>query len=188
MSTAHATGLITAEQFAEMNLDGPYELVRGEIVEMTRLGGLHGFVCTKVSGRLDVWAESIDFGCVLGNDSGFRTGRHPESVRGPDVMLIPWSQLPNRQLPTGWVETPPVLIVEVFSPSDRWNKMLAKVAEYHEAGVAEVWVVKPSSRSVHVFGLDADPIQLSETGVLSSRQLPGFQCTVASLFPPEEGG
>ena len=185
MSTATPTALITAEQFAEMNLDGPYELVCGEIVEMTRPGGVHGFVCSKVSSRLDQWAETTDFGCVIGNDAGIRTA--PKSVRGPDLMLVPWSQLPNRQLPVGWFETPPVLIVEVFSPSDRWNKMLAKVAEYHEAGVAEVWVVKPSSRSVHVFGLDTDPIQLSQESMLASRHLPGFQCAVASLFPPEGG-
>ncbi len=185
MSTATVPALITAEQFAEMNLDGPYELVCGEIVEMTRPGGLHGFVCMKVGARLNAWAESTDFGCVICNDVGVVT--KPKSVRGPDVILIPWSRLPGRRLPSGWFENPPVLVVEVLSPTDRWNAMLAKAGEYHDAGVDEVWVINPSTRMVTIFDADADPSQFSADALLTSRHLPGFECSVAALFPPEGG-
>ncbi len=186
MSTATVPSLITAEQFAEMNLDGPYELVDGEIVEMTRPGAVHGFVCMKVGGRLDIWAESTDFGCVICNDVGVVT--KPKSVRGPDVILIPWSRLPGRKLPSGWFENPPVLVVEVLSPTDRWEAMLAKTAEYHDAGVDEVWVVNPATRMVTVFEPDADPNRFSADAVLTSRHLPGFECPVAVLFLPEGEG
>ncbi len=185
MSTAHATALITAEQFAEMHLDGPHELVRGEIVEMTRPGIVHGYVCVEIAAALRTWSKSLDFGVVIGNDAGFMTG--PKTVRGPDVILIPWSQLPQRRLPTAWLESSPILVVEVFSPSDRWNAMLAKAAEYHDAGVDEVWVINPSTRMVTVFDLDADPCRFSAGAVLTSRHLPGFECPVSALFPPEGG-
>lgn len=185
MSTATTPALITAEQFAEMNLDGPCELVRGEVVEMTRPGILHGYVCVEIAAALRAWAKSHDFGVVIGNDAGFVTG--PKTVRGPDVLVIPWSRLPKRRLPSVWLESPPVLVVEVFSPSDRWNAMLAKAAEYHEAGVDEVWVVNPSTRMVTVFDADADPSKYSADAMLTSRHLPGFECSVAALFPPEGG-
>ncbi len=183
MSTAHATTLITAEQFAEMHLDGPCELVDGEIVEMTRPGIMHGFVCVEVAAALRAWAKACDFGPVIGNDAGFMTG--PKTVRGPDVLLIPWSRLPERCLPTVWLETPPVLVIEVFSPTDRWKAMLAKAAEYHNAGVDEVWVVNPATRMVTVFDADADPCKFSAETVLTSRHLPGFEYPVAALFPLE---
>lgn len=42
MSIKAASTSITVDQFAEMSFDGPVELVRGEIVELTRPDQLRG--------------------------------------------------------------------------------------------------------------------------------------------------
>jgi Uma2 family endonuclease len=45
----------------------------------------------------------------------------------------------------------PELVFEVRSPTDRWSKVLAKVAEYLQAGVSVVCVLDEVSETVQVF-------------------------------------
>ena len=49
-------------------------------------------------------------------------------------------------MPDRYLDTPPDLVVEVFSPSDRWPKVLAKVAEYLDAGTTIVLVLDDPRR------------------------------------------
>src|SRR5690606_30668743 len=100
--------------------DVPLELVRGEIVEMTRPGVRYGGVCAGVATALFNWARPGQKGRVVGNDAGIQTARDPDSVRGPDVFFIRMDRLPGGKYPEGWLETPPDLCVEVLSPNDRW--------------------------------------------------------------------
>jgi Uma2 family endonuclease len=179
------TALISVEEFWEMDFDGPVELVRGEIVEMTRPKPRHGFVCTKVSRYLDEWADEQNAGFVVSNDSGVLTERDPDTLRGPDVYFIRHERLPEGRLPDRWLEIAPDLAVEVFSPGDRWKDVWEKIHEYFALGVGEVWVIEPEKRQVHVIRPDAGPLVVEETGTLQSPELlPGFACPVANLLPP----
>lgn len=54
---------------------------------------------------------------------------------------------------------PPDLIIEVLSPDDRWPKVLAKVGEYLEAGVAVVGVLDPGARTMHLYEGD-NPVRI----------------------------
>jgi len=77
-------------------------------------------------------------------ESGLRTAR---SLRGPDVMAAP------RGLTTGWVETAPILVAEILSPSTQSEDLLRKGPEYAEAGAGQYWVLDPKQRSLEVFTL-----------------------------------
>ena len=48
---------------------------------------------------------------------------------------------------------------EVRSATDRWAKVLGKVAEYLDAGVSVVCVLDPEPQTVHLFRAD-QPVQL----------------------------
>jgi len=62
--------LITADEFARMSFDGPVELVRGEVVEMTRPGGVHGVVCLRAAVAMDSWTNrNAEYQIVI-NDTG----------------------------------------------------------------------------------------------------------------------
>ncbi len=65
----------------------------------------------------------------------------------------------------------PDLIIEVLSPDDRWPKVLAKVAEYLNAGVGVVGVLDPVRRTLHLYEGDQPVRILSENDELS---LPGL--------------
>lgn len=187
MSTVQA--LITAEQFWEMDFDVPVELVRGEIVEMTRPNTWHGYVCACVVYALKLWNANDQHGYVISNDSGVLTGRDPDTMRGPDVYFIRHERLPGGNLPERWIEVPPDLAVEVFSPSDRWRDLWEKIHEYFALGVREVWVVEPRRREVHVMKPDDGPRILDDRQTLESPDvLGGFSCAVGALLPPNPAG
>ena len=144
--------LLTAEEFARRPDPGyPEELVKGRIISMPPPGARHGQVCNKVGRLLGNHAEDYELGHVLSNDAGTVTERGPDSVRGPDVSFYSFAKLPKGPLPDGYPAVPPDLVVEVFSPHDRWPKVLAKVAEYLNAGVATVCVLDPERRTLHLY-------------------------------------
>jgi len=182
MPTVFSPGLITAEQFAEMQFDGPCELVRGEIVAMTRPDQSHGNVCARVAFALMRWAVPNHRGEVTTNDSGILTERDPDTLRGADVAFFAASQLMDGKLPRGQSGLVPVLAVEVLSPSNSWTQMRRKIDEYLAVGVREVWIVDPEARTVETFRTDSAPQLHRQAMVLTSPDLAEFSVPVVELF------
>lgn len=183
MSIAQA--LVTAEEFKQIaqDHDGLVELVRGAVVEVSRPGTKHGYICNEIGRHLGNWARSHRAGRAISNDAGVQTEHDPDTVRGPDVYFIREERLPGGKLPDGWLEVPPDLCVEVFSPHDRWKDVLEKIDEYFTLGVPEVWVLDPQKREVHVHLADGPvPAVLGVDQELTSQRLPGFCCAVRDLF------
>ncbi|MEX1094405.1 MAG: Uma2 family endonuclease [Planctomycetales bacterium] len=180
---ATATTLMTADEFARLPDTKPYELVRGELVEMNRPTFAHGRVCINIGYELESWARKCSAGMVVSNDSGVVTTRNPDSVRGPDVAFVRAERVPPRHLLKQWLDIPPDLIVEVLSPGDRWRAMVAKVGEYLESGVREVWIADPSRRELHIFRPDRAPVLVTDQEAVASESvLPGFSCRVGEFF------
>ena len=153
MSTASVTtpALLTAEEFAQRPDPGySEELVRGRIVPMPMPKPRHGEICNRVGRILGDCAEDRDLGRVLSNDTGVITERGPDTVRGADISFYSFARVPKGPLPDRYLDTPPDLVVEVLSPSDRWPKVLAKVAEYPDAGTTIVLVLDDPRRLAHL--------------------------------------
>ncbi len=182
MSTSAPPRLITAEQFAEMSFDGPVELVRGEIVELTRPDQSHGNVCFEVAKAIDAWACLERSGRVTTNDSRIVTQPDLDTVRGADVAFFSISQLPDGKLPRGQTTLAPVLCVEVLSHSNTWTETRRKIDEYLEAGVREVWIVDPDMRTVEAFRSDRPAVLFRHSQSLTSSELAGFETLVSELF------
>jgi len=49
---------------------------------------------------------------------------------------------------------PPVLAVEVLSPSSRWIDRLSKLSAYQETGVASCWLVDPDPATPSLVAMD----------------------------------
>ena len=149
ITTLPSTPLITAEQFGRMPDDGTItELVRGRILRMPVPRPYHGFICGRAFRYLDRYAEEKQSGTAFSNDSGVITEREPDTVRGPDVSYYSFSRLPAGSIAQEeYYEVVPELVVEVRSPSDRWQKILLKVSEYLSVGVSVVVVIDPSTCS-----------------------------------------
>jgi len=182
MSTT-ATRLITAAEFMAMPqpLDGTkQELVRGEIVTMSRPQSEHGLVQNKIQFLLNLHVRANKRGWVMG-EVGVHTEYDPDSVRGPDVFFVSIEHCPAR--PQGWFTIPPDLVVEVLLPSDRPGEMRAKVQEYLNAGVPLIWVVDSDMKTVVVHAGTVKGIKLGEADDIDGGDaLPGFTCKVADFF------
>ncbi|MFO0949955.1 MAG: Uma2 family endonuclease [Isosphaeraceae bacterium] len=176
--------LLTAEEFARRPDPGhPEELVKGRVVAMPPPRARHGQVCAQLVFLLRLYLQDRDLGHVLSNDSGVVTERGPDSVRGPDVSYYAYAKLPKGPLPNEYPGVPPDAVFEVLSPHDRWLKVLAKVAEFLEAGVGVVVVLDPERRVVQVFEPNQPVRSLAEGDVLTLPDvLPEFRVALARLF------
>ena len=186
MSTASVTipAVLTAEEFARRPDPGyPEELVRGRIVPMPMPKPRHGEICGKAVRILGNWADDHDLGRVLSNDTGVVTERGPDTVRGADVSFYSYARVPKGPLPDRYLDTPPDLIVEVLSPSDRWPKVLAKVAEYLDAGTNLVIVLDDPRRQAHMYWADGTIRLLGADDELTIPEMLGeFRVRVGRFF------
>jgi Uma2 family endonuclease len=154
MSTPWVTTLLTAEEFAHRPDPGyPEELVRGTVMRLPIPKPRHGEICSRGGQVLGNFAEEGDLGRVF-NHIGVITDWAPDSVRGADVAFYSFARVPKGPLPDRYLDIPADLIVEVLSPTDRWPKVLAKVAEYLEAGTSAVIVLDDERRQAHLYRAD----------------------------------
>lgn len=76
---------------------------------------------------------------------------HDESVFEPDVLVARRADVLDRYLPV-----PPVIVVEVLSPSTRRFDLYLKRSAYAEGGAPEYWIVDPDEPSLLVLRLGPD--------------------------------
>lgn len=177
--------LMTADEFAEFvereeNQSRQFELVRGEVIEMSRPKMPHGAVTSAISYRLTQYAESVNKGYVV-SESGIVLEQDPDSVRGPDVAYF---DDVNRfeDIEKGWATIPPVVAVEVRSPGESTRNLLSKVDEYLDFGVKLVWLVDYEEKFVTVYRKDRKHETFDEADTLTCDELPGFSCIVGNFF------
>lgn len=173
---------VTGEElFRRPDLE-PCELVEGKIVPMSPTGFLHGDIEMELGAALRAWARETKRGRVVAGEVGIYVHRDPDTVRAADLLYISHERLAGRT-PSGYLDVPPELVVEILSPDDRWNDVMEKLAEYFEAGVDRVWVVSPKLRSAFAYRSLSESRQLGEGDSLCDEQiLPGFSLPVVSLF------
>lgn len=179
--------LLTAEEFYDFchrpeNRDRHFELEQGEVVEMPGPGGRHGVVCANAVSILRAFVRQRRRGHVCSNDTGVIWGRTPDTVRGPDVILFDESRR-YEDMEIKYIERVPAVVVEVLSPSDRWAKVVRRISQFLQKGVAIVWVIDPEDRTVTVFEPNQYPRVLEESDEIEGFAiLPEFRCKVAEFF------
>ena len=152
---------LTADEFYDWvlrpeNQGRHFELVRGEVVEMSRPGELHGVICGNVGWVLNNYVRQRRRGRVLTNDPGIILEKDPDTVRGPDVAFFD-DVRPYDQLNPKWSEGVPVLAIEVLSPNDRIGKVTRRINEFLRAGTRLVWLIDPDARDVTVYRPGQNP-------------------------------
>ncbi|WP_169973730.1 Uma2 family endonuclease [Tautonia rosea] len=187
MTTATPSELMTIEAFLALPEDGMRrELIRGELreKEMPRRNRWHSSVESRVVAALSVWLDTQPEprGLIVSGEAGFILQRDPDSGVGIDVAYVS-AEVTARDPEGAYFEGPPVLAVEILSPSDTQQEIDEKIVLYLETGVARVWIINPRFKTVTVYRPDAPPEQFNETHELTAEPLlPRFQVPVASLF------
>ena len=176
--------LMTADQQERLQLpDKRVELVRGVLVVKEPAGYRHGAVAARITKSLMDYVDRADLGQVVAAETGFTLATDPDTVRAPDAAFIQRDRLPDPP-PVGFARLAPDLAVEVLSPDDRPGAVLAKVADWLEAGTRLVWVVDPARRCARVYRADGSESSVESDGALDGEDvLPGFTCSVSLIVP-----
>ena len=185
-----ATDLMTSEQLLTYDAGGKRtELVRGRLMVREPAGYHHGSVAARVLVRIATFLETDQrtrasahpLGEVLAAETGFTLQRRPDTVRAPDVAFVAWERIPIER--AGFAELAPDLAVEVLSPGDRAGEVLAKVADWLNAGTSLVWVIDPARRVARVYRADGTQSVANEGDALAGEGvLPGFVMGLGVLF------
>lgn len=124
-----------------------YELIDGTLIVSPAPGRRHQKVGLALYGILaDVCPPQFD---VLAAPFAMRIG---DSVELQPDVLVGWEQdFTEKDLPE-----PPVLAVEVLSPSTALYDLNTKKALYERLGVPSYWVIDPDGPAITVFELDSD--------------------------------
>lgn len=183
MSIEHHT--VTAEELLKMPLasDKPFELIDGEIVDVSPVNDLHMTIMELLVDLLRDHVRSRDLGLVRPDGLGYVLRRDPDTVRAPDVSFVAWESVPEGPPSARFWEGPPTLAVEIVSPHDRAGEIHRKVQDYLEAGARQVWVLWPEQASISVYSPDADTREVGADSILNGGDvLPGFSVRVGDLF------
>jgi Uma2 family endonuclease len=166
-----------------MGEDAPYELVRGELREVTPTGGSYGWVGQRFGGRLGVFVDQHDLGLTYGAETGFIIEVDPDTVLAPDVAFVRSDRLPPEEVDEKFVPVAPDLVVEVISPSNRPGEVEEKVRLYLEAGVRMLILIYPRRRTLDVYRSEHDRLTLIEGDDFDGQDVvPGFRISVSDLF------
>lgn len=178
-----AKDLVTAEELWALSTGGKkYELVKGELVEMTPPGGTHGKTAVRLSTRLQTFVEAKQLGEVM-VESGYRLTSQPDTVRGPDISFLAAQNMPAEGLPEDYIPGAPDLAVEIVSPGDTAAEVQEKVQDYLTHGTRLVWIVYPRQRVVIVHYPDGMAKTLHPHDMLNGEEvIPGFTCRVGDIF------
>jgi len=92
--------------------------------------------------------------------------------RVPDITVL-------RGRPVGQIVTePPLLCIEILSPSDRVTEMQMRIDDYLDFGVRYVWLINPQTRQTFVYR--ADGVHEAKDGVLVTTD-PGIRLALSEL-------
>ena len=165
------------------------EVVNGEVVEAPPMSAFAAEVANRLRDALAYHGHATQQGrprmAML-----YRTPLPEDSTRNraPDLAFSTFDRWPeSRPMLTrsNPVDVVPNLMVEVASPTDDAEDMLAKVHEYLRAGAELVWLVFPLLRQIYAYtAITTAPRLFTEADTLDAGAvLPGFAVPLAGLFP-----
>lgn len=164
-------------------LEGRFELVRGELVELPPESEPNNWLANYLQFLLvaanvaplrliKIHALELQVPVLQPNDAA---NRYPDLV----VLRPEHLELTQRRLTITRNMPPPRLVVEIVSPgkTNRDRDYVSKRAQYAGIGVPEYWLVDPAAQTVMVLSLAGETYQ--EVGVF------GLQRAIASVEFPD---
>ena len=166
--------------------DRRYELIDGELIEMSPTNLLHAWLASRVDRLIGAYAEENGLGFSF-VEGGFSPPDDRHNLYGPDVAVVSKARMPD-PIPQKFAGFMPDLAVEIASPSNSLRELREKAETYLRSETSVVWIVYPSGTCAEVCRLDANvELQIEAIdidGALTAEEvLPGFELPLRALFP-----
>jgi Uma2 family endonuclease len=159
------------------------ELWDGVLLVREPSGGDADVVTCYIVEALSHYVRTRGLGWVTGSSHGYQVGFAPDRVLSPDVAYVSRARLPVHPR-RGFTPLAPDFAVEVRSPTDARDAVMAKAGVWLAHGTAVVWVVDPEAREVIVVRPTASPEVVRAPRCVSAHPvLPRFRMPVARILP-----
>ena len=174
----------TDEEFMALDRDGHrYEIVNGDLIDMGNSGAKHGYIAVILSSALFSVVLAQKLGAVFDSSTAFKMKNG--NKRSPDISFFARERLQGvAELPAGYLEGAPDLVVEILSPNNTVEEIDNKVVEYFENGARLIWMINPRLQYVLVYRGAREPDRLlkSADSLDGEEVIPGFSLPLADLF------
>lgn len=184
-----SSGVLTERELLRLAAqDFRFEVIDGEIVEMTPVGFLHVIIAGNVYRILYAFAVANKLGYGCGDSLIFILHRDPKTgvrkTRVPDGSFIRKGRIPKDFDLSQPFPGAPDLAIEVMSPDDTATDVLARIRDYFAHGSEQVWVLYPEQSELHQYvrGEATSHIFTSTDTITMESLLPGFTATVRDFF------
>ena len=132
-----ATTGISLEEYLRTVPDPDVEYIDGLLKERPVVFSIHGLL----QGEIVTWFKSHRKDWNVRAAVEVRTQVAKDRVRIPDVVVDPARKWP------AILTCPPMIVIEILSPSDSMIELEQKCDEYSAMGIPNVWVINPEKRS-----------------------------------------
>ena len=183
---------MTFEEFMALPDDGmERELIRGIVKVrglkergMTIRNRFHAEAEAALAMLLGVWLKGLPTprGKIASGEVGCRLRGTKDSGVGIDVAYLSAELAVGSPRASTVYDGPPILAVEILSPSDTHEDVVEKVRLYLEVGTV-VWLVDPDLKTVTIYRPDSAPSLFSaDDHIRDEPYLPGFHAPVSDIF------
>ncbi|HUG37564.1 MAG TPA: Uma2 family endonuclease [Candidatus Limnocylindrales bacterium] len=123
-----------------------HEIIDGNLFVTPAPSPLHQRVSRRLQRILEDYFHPREVGEVF--NAPIDVILSPHDVLQPDLVLARAPQVSARG-----IEGPPVLVIEILSPSTMRQDRNAKARRYAELGVGHYWIVDPEARRIECYRL-----------------------------------
>jgi len=178
------TTIMTADELLKMPHNNMrYELIKGELFEMSPAGNIHGKIAARIGAHLLLFVEENNLGVVYAAETGFVIDTHPDTVRAPDASFVTQMRIDALGDTEGFFPGAPDLAIEVISPNDTYTQVADKALEWLRAGTQMVIVIDPNKKTVVIYQDLDDIVILTEDQTIDGGSLlPGWSLSLQDLF------
>lgn len=161
---------VSVEEYLRTEYDPDCDYVDGELEERNVGERDHG----EVQGRVYAWFLNRARELRLHPFLEQRLQLTPTRFRVPDICLVAGAR-PKEQIFT----QPPLVVIEILSPEDRFGRMQEKIADYLGFGVRHVWLIDPKTRRAWVH--TSEGMREAKDGILRLEE-PRVELALAEIF------
>ena len=159
-----------------------YELIRGDLFVNPSPVPIHQRISRKLVRQLEDYFHPRGLGEVFQAPTDVILTDHDVFV--PDILVVSRPEHISQRA----IEHPPVLIIEILSPSNSRLDRKLKFKRYAELDVAHYWIVDPSKQHVECFKLGGGAfhprIDAEGDTYLDHPDFDGLKINVAALWSP----
>jgi len=165
----------TYDDYLQFPDDGKrYEIVDGRIFVTPAPSTRHQFASKRLQRMLEDYFEHGRDALVF--DAPLDVVLSNEDVVQPDLAVVSRAQMSRRG-----IEGPPMLVVEILSPSRPDYDRVTKAGRYAVLGVPHYWIVDPEAHTLECFRLDGGEYHRESSGTGDDSMSTPFEGLTVSL-------